>query len=133
MSAIFVDTVGLLALWDRADQWHPAAATAFERLKEANRELITTAYVILECGNAAARRPYRGEVDVLREQFESAKALVHPSETDWRQAWEGYRRGAADQAGIVDQVSFVVMRRLGLTHAFTNDRHYLSAGFATLF
>ena len=79
------------------------------------------------------RRPYRHEVNVLREQLESAKALIHPSEGDWRQAWEGYRRGTADQAGIVDHVSFVVMRRLGLTHAFTNDRHYRSAGFATLF
>jgi len=133
MSAVFVDTVGLLALWDQADQWHPVAATAFARLKETNRELVTTAYVILECGNAAARRPYRGEVNALREQFESAKALIHPSEGDWRQAWDDYRRGAADQAGIVDQVSFVVMRRLGLMHAFTNDRHYLSAGFETLF
>ncbi len=39
----------------------------------------------------------------------------------------------AGQAGIVDQVSFVVMRRLGITEAFTNDRHFQAAGFHTLF
>jgi len=25
MNAVFLDTVGLLALWDTADQWHAAA------------------------------------------------------------------------------------------------------------
>lgn len=30
-------------------------------------------------------------------------------------------------------VSFAVMRRLGITEAFTNDRHFQAAGFATLF
>lgn len=33
----------------------------------------------------------------------------------------------------VDNVSFVVMRRLGITDAFTNDRHFKAAGFNTLF
>ena len=39
----------------------------------------------------------------------------------------------ADDAGIVDHVSFVVMRRLGISDAFTNDRHFKAAGFNTLF
>ena len=39
----------------------------------------------------------------------------------------------ATSAGIVDQVSFAVMRRLGITDAFTNDRHFKAAGFRALF
>jgi len=35
--------------------------------------------------------------------------------------------------GIVDCISFAVMRRLGLTEAFTNDQHFTAAGFTTLF
>ena len=42
-------------------------------------------------------------------------------------------RDEAGQAGIVDHVSFAVMRRLGITQAFTNDRHFQTAGFETLF
>lgn len=49
------------------------------------------------------------------------------------EAWAAYDRGEAGEAGIVDHISFVVMRRLGLTHAFTNDRHFQAAGFTTLF
>ena len=45
----------------------------------------------------------------------------------------GRRIDREPAAGIVDQVSFVVMRRLGLTRAFTNDWHFRAAGFETLF
>jgi predicted nucleic acid-binding protein len=37
------------------------------------------------------------------------------------------------QAGIVDHISFLVMHRLGITDAFTNDGHFRAAGFVTLF
>jgi predicted nucleic acid-binding protein len=30
--AVFLDTVGLIALWDRADQWHSAADAAFQQI-----------------------------------------------------------------------------------------------------
>jgi uncharacterized protein len=35
--------------------------------------------------------------------------------------------------GIVDHVSFTIMRRLGISKAFTNDGHFRAAGFETLF
>lgn len=44
-----------------------------------------------------------------------------------------YDRGEAGEAGIVDHISFIVMRRLSLTEAFTNDRHFEAAGFRFLF
>ena len=56
-----------------------------------------------------------------------------PSNEDWLKAWAAYERGEAGQAGIVDQVSFHVMRRLGIAEAFTNDKHFGAAGFTVLF
>jgi uncharacterized protein len=35
--------------------------------------------------------------------------------------------------GIVDCISFVIMRRLGLTEVFSNDQHFAAAGFTPLF
>jgi uncharacterized protein len=83
--------------------------------------------------NAAARRPFRGKVCRLRETLEQRNELIVPTEDDWKQAWTDYEQGKAGQTGIVDHVSFVVMRRLGVTEAFTNDRHFQAAGFTTLF
>ena len=128
-----MDTVGFIALWNRVDQWHPAAAEAIKPLLAEGVGFYTTSFILLECGNASARAPYRHEPDVARERFEAAKTLIYPTADDWTEAWRMYRRGNAASAGIVDQVSFIVMRRMGIRQAFTNDRHFTAAGFETLF
>lgn len=88
MREVFLDTVGLLALWDSTDQWHESAQHALAGLAPEVRT-VTTSFVLLECGNAAA--------------------------------------------GIVDHISFAVMRRLGIAEVFGNDRHFQAAGFTVLF
>lgn len=133
MSVVLLDTIGLLALWDKDDQWHMAARTAYDELVRQRTPMVTTAFVLLECGNAAARRPYRLAVDRLCRQMETEGTLLVPTAEDWDAGWMAYRRGEAAAAGIVDQVSFAVMRRLGLRHAFTNDRHFRAAGFELCF
>jgi hypothetical protein len=133
MNTVFLDTVGLIAVWDEADQWHAAAEAAFAQIMAERRPFVTTTFILLECGNYAARRPYRQEVSVLRQKLEVRNELVVPTEQDWQVAWQAYERGDAAQAGIVDHVSFQVMRRLGITEAFTNDKHFQAAGFTVLF
>src|SRR5437899_528200 len=56
MNDVFLDTVGLLAVWDTADQWHAAADAAYQELLKRGRRLLTTPWILLECGNAAAPR-----------------------------------------------------------------------------
>jgi len=133
MSVVFLDTVGLIAHWDTGDQWHALAAAAYGTVVAARRRVMTTSFVLLECGNAGARRTFRGDVCALRNALELRGELIVPTEADWRDAWTAFERGEAAQAGIVDHVSFVIMRRLGITEAFTNDRHFAAAGFTTLF
>ncbi len=133
MNEVFLDTVGILALWDRSDQWHAAADAAYQKLVQQQHRLTTTTLVLWECGNASARRPYRTQVNALRKQLIEAELLIEPTADEVEQAWTAYDRGEAGEAGIVDHVSFMVMRRLGLTEAFTNDRHFEAAGFRILF
>jgi predicted nucleic acid-binding protein len=131
--SVFLDTVGLLALWNKRDQWHERAKLAFKRLAESRRPLTTTPYVLLECGNAAARHPFRSSVVALREQLIANGALFDVEFEELEAAWQAYSSGECDQAGIVDQISFSVMRREGLRQAFSNDHHFQAAGFETLF
>ena len=100
---VFLDTVGLLAVWDESDQWHCAAEACFSKLLACRAELVTTSFVLLECGNAAARRPYRSAVGRLRNQMEPGGRLIVPTVEDWQIAWPAYERGEADSAGIVDR------------------------------
>lgn len=133
MTDVFLDTVGLLAVWDRADQWHQQASPVYEEILKQRTPLFTTTAILLECGNAAARRPYRLAVDRLRLRLERAETLIAITDADWRTAWTAYEGGEADNAGVVDQLSFAVMRRLGITRVFSNDQHFRAAGFETLF
>src|SRR5437660_579079 len=133
MSAVFLDTVGLVALWDEADQWHATAEVAFALVMAKRAPIVTTTFVLLECGNTAARRPYRKHACLLRAALEQRGDLIVPTEEDWQYAWQSYELGEAGDAGIVDHVSFTVMRRLGITEAFTNDKHFHAAGFTILF
>lgn len=133
MTPIFLDSVGLLAIWNRSDQWHTVARQAYAELRSESADFVTTQYVLLECGNAAARTPIRRDVTQLRVRLSEANRLIVPTDEDWNLAWNAYDRGDFGDAGTVDHVSFVVMRRLGITRAFTNDRHFTAAGFETLF
>jgi len=130
---VFLDTVGLLAVWDESDQWHRAAQACFSELVGCRADLVTSSFVLLECGNAAARRPYRSAVVRLLKQMDPGHRLIVPTVEDWQAAWLAYERGEADSAGIVDLVSFAIMRRLEISKAFTNDGHFRAAGFETLF
>lgn len=133
MTMVFLDTVGLIALWDVADQWHAGAEQAFVQLQSRRATLVTSTFVLLECGNSAARRPYRNEPDDLRGALERSGGLVTPTEDDWQTAWREYRQMAGNGAGVVDCVSFVIMRRLGSSDVLTNDGHFAAAGFLPLF
>ncbi len=133
MKTVFLDTVGLIALLDVSDQWHELANGAHRLVKDEQSRFVTTSFVILECGNAASRRPYRQHIDQIMRQLRSDKALIVPTESDWELAWSTFENSHIGSAGIVDCVSFVVMQRLGITEAFTNDEHFRAAGFTTLF
>ena len=133
MTPVFLDTIGLVALWAQSDQWHGAAELAFQTILAARRPKLTTSLVLVECANAVARKPFRVDVVNLRRELTRRHSLVHPTEEDWSDAWTAYEAGRPGDPGIVDCVSFVVMRRYGLTEAFTDDQHFQAAGFTTLF
>jgi predicted nucleic acid-binding protein len=102
MNPVFLDTVGLLAVWDKADQWHNDAEPVFLVLARSARPMLTTTLVLYECGNAAARRPYRTTVDDLRIWLAAHGWLLEPTANDLDSAWADYRGAAVGTCGIVD-------------------------------
>jgi predicted nucleic acid-binding protein len=81
------------------------------------------------CGSA----PHRTAIADLWNQMRAAERAIQPTEEDWREGWAAYERGPVGGPGVVDLISFRVMHRLGITRAFTNDRHFRTAGFEVLF
>ena len=83
MSAVFLDTVGILALFDERDLWHAAAEAAWALVLADQADFLTTSLVLVECANAAARRPYRTAVAELRALLAAAGAVVDPTREEW--------------------------------------------------
>jgi uncharacterized protein len=130
---VFLDTVGLIAVWDEADPWHELTVPVYERLIRDRRRLTTSTYVLLECGNAAAKKPLRDDVTRLFQRLDRLGLLLVPSPREHTVAWSAYSRRLNAAAGLVDQYSFVIMNTTGITEAFTHDQHFRAAGFITLF
>lgn len=133
MTPVFLDTVGLIAVWDDTDQWHTAAEPIWLNLIRHGRPFVTTPLVLYECGNAASRRRYRNQVATFRELLQAAGGLVVPTSDELDAAWVQYAAEPIGGPSVVDLVSFTIMRRLGITEAFTNDKHFATAGFTVLF
>lgn len=130
---VFLDTVGLVGLWDESDQWHSAAQRAYDELRNKQPvRLVSTTVVLLECGNAAARRAYRRDVFELWQELDRTGGLIRPTDEQVSAAWAVYAGRPPGGAGIVDEISFGVMRAMGIQEAFTNDSHFRAAGFRTL-
>jgi len=98
MTPVFLDTVGLIALYDVDDQWHMAAVPIYKQLVRSAQRAVTTSLVLYECGNAASRGPHRPAVDELRQLMAESGDLIEPTPEEIENAWANYTRGVAGSA-----------------------------------
>ncbi len=131
----FVDTSAFVALIRRDDERHLAALAIADRLKQQRVRLYTTNFVVAEThaallhfvGAATAR-------DFLRDADTGQLAVlvirVEPEDEAAARATI-YRQTDKDYS-LTDTISFAVMTRLGLRHAWAFDKHFSQYGWQTL-
>ncbi len=129
---VLLDTSALVALMDADDPAHESVSAAWATiLAEAAPPLLTN-LTLLE---TLAVLPRRLGMDAVRVFCERHLPLteLHAVETPVLltavDAWLAARRR---DLSLVDVVSFLVMRREGLTRAFTIDPHFAEQGFQCL-
>ena len=131
---VFVDTSAWVGLFVEKDQHHADAVKAFEALEEDAPDLVTTDYVIAETvtriRRQASHRSAAGVWDRL-EGGESAR-IVEVDATHRRAARRFFGKYDQLELSLVDCVSFVVMKELGIEEAFTFDEDFRKAGYVTL-
>jgi predicted nucleic acid-binding protein len=128
---IFVDTLFIIALINQRDQYHQQALALADTLE--GQPLLTTDAVLLEIGNALARNFKAEAVEVLDDLLSSEEIeVVRLTPELFGEAYELYRRYQDKAWGLVDCISFVVMRRAQVHSALTFDQHFPQAGFQAL-
>jgi uncharacterized protein len=130
-----VDTSALLALANGRDQWHERAAAAARAGAKSGIRYLGTALVLGEFhghllrlrGPTAARDAItRLLADPAHEWLPVTADLVHHAVARWLVRFPDQR------FSLVDAVSFEVMRRERVSHAFAFHQHFQVAGFTLL-
>jgi uncharacterized protein len=131
VNKIFVDTLFVVALINQRDQYHQLASELADSLE--THPLITTDAVLLEIGNALARN-YKDEAVEIIEHFLASDEveIVRLTPELFAEAFALYKTHQDKTWGLVDCISFVVMKQAGVTQALTFDQHFVQAGFQAL-
>ena len=88
---------------------------------------------MLEIGNALARNFKEASIHLIEYFLTSDEVEIIPLNTQlFARAFELYRSHLDKSWGLIDCVSFVVMRDFGLSESLTADKHFEQAGFAVL-
>lgn len=130
-----VDTSALLAVASARDQFHARAVTIAKRHVAAGGSWTGTSLVLAELHGhllkrgdpALARRGVAGLLtDPAYDWVDVSTELVRSAVGAWLD------RFTDQQFTLTDAVSFEVMQRERLTHAFAFDQHFETAGFQLL-
>lgn len=131
MAEAFIDTSFVIALINQRDQYRAQVlglASQFDK-----RLLITTDAVHLEIGNALARNFKESSIQIIEHFLTSDNVEIIPLNSRlFASAFELYRSHLDKTWGLLDCVSFVVMRNFGVTQSLTADKHFEQAGFTIL-
>jgi predicted nucleic acid-binding protein len=129
--SLFADAVFVIALINKRDQHHRTAQALANQF--AGRQLVITDAVLLEIGNGLAS-DFRSEAAEVIDYFLTSADVevvrILPDLFD--DALDLYRTHLDKKWGLVDCLSFVVMRERGIRMALTFDQDFIQAGFEAL-
>lgn len=131
---VFLDAIGWIALLNSSDALHRVADACWKDLIHQGASFLLSEWIVAETGNGLARSQARKRfpqaVELLRS---SPRAELLPVSRDLFDRSLGLYANRPDKTwGLVDCASFLIMEERGIREAFTNDRHFLQAGFSCL-
>jgi predicted nucleic acid-binding protein len=131
MKSAFIDTGYLIALELAGDQNHRAALKHWRAVIKSLPLLVTTSYVFDEVVTFFNSRGHHAKAVEIGSGLLSSRSveLVHVDEQLFHSGWQYFQKYQDKEYSLTDCISFVVMKRLDLSLAFTFDKHFAQAGF----
>ena len=134
INKIFLDTAFAVALITPKDIFYEKAHDLSKQLRASETPLITTRAVLLEIGNSLAKENTRKAAIEMLESIEADETITTVAVTEelYEEAFKLFRSRMDKEWGLTDCISFIVMKKFGVTEALTTDRHFEQAGFKPL-
>jgi len=129
---VFVDTSAFYAILDRDDSNHARARDTLVRLLGDSARLITHNYVLVETTALVQHRLGMAAVRTFHEGIAPLLEIEWVSEQRHRAGTEAMLTAARKKLSLVDCVSFLTMRELGVRTAFCFDGHFREQGLEVL-
>lgn len=129
--AILIDTSAYVAVLRRDDEHHQDASAVMQALQRQRATLVTTNFILAETYGMLLRYLGPQAARAFLEGIDRSRAtlIVRAEERDEREARTILYRYTDKDFSLVDTISFAVMTRLGVTHAFTFDKHFEQYGW----
>ncbi|MEW6274797.1 MAG: PIN domain-containing protein [Bacillota bacterium] len=128
---LFIDTSAFIALYDRSDLNHEAAAGFFTPANISSLRVVpvTTNIVFAEVYAYFCR--FHQVAVAIGESIRTSEVLkyLRVEEVDEHLAWELAKKYNDKDFSFTDCLSFAVMSRLGCRKAFAFDQHFRQMGF----
>jgi len=129
---ILVDTSAFLVLVDADNAEQARAAQAVDQIRARRWSLVTQEYVVLETIALLQRRIGPTAVEQFVTELLAAVEVIWIDSETHLTARTAMLATGRKRLSLVDWTSFVVMRRLGITKAFTFDSDFAAQGFEVL-
>ena len=128
---MFLDTSGLVCLFDKGERRHHLALSLFD----ATAGKLTTDYVLAEFVAVCSARKLARQIclEFVIAIHDGDEVMVeHVTEREHRAALELLANRTDKIWSLCDAVSFAKMQKHRLYDAFTTDHHFEQAGFVRL-
>ena len=125
---IFVDSSAIYALADSTDDSHEVSKSILAAALESGEELLTHNYVLLE-STALIQRRLGLNIAMAIYEHGLPTTVYWVNESDHQEAVDMLRRRGRRGLSLVDCMSFLVMRKLGVRQAFAFDSDFEREGF----
>ena len=135
MRIVFIDSLYLIALLMERDQWHRAAGQARSRLGSGVRfvttyEVLTEFLASVSRGGPQVRRVAGATTHAILASEDIA--VIAPSPELFTAGLRLYTQRLDKRYSLIDCVSMVVMRELGISEVLTHDSDFENEGFVRL-
>lgn len=134
MKPIFMGANGWIALNSKRDQLHDAAVRLNKKLLQDGHHYLTTNFVLDETYTGLLTKVGHFAAVDFGEKIRASHSvqIIHVSEEMEEEGWRLFKQHTDKGFSFTDCTSFVAMRILKITDAFTNDHHFEQMRFAVL-